>query len=138
MIIIFCQNIPLIYAHMGCTGIKYEWSFVVTRGQWTLHVKKLRQCPIFTKLGTLVCFDETKRKVNYKFFVRGQEKVTMGQNIFFHLFAQNASSPRRNEWWSSYFVKIFQLSMHIWGALELNMNGHLWSLEVNELYTWKN
>ena len=64
---------------MGCTGIKYEWSCVVTRGQRTLHVKKLRQYPIFTKLGTLVCFDEIKRKVNYNIFVRGQEKVTRGQ-----------------------------------------------------------
>ena len=41
--------------------------------------EKIRQCPIFTKLRKHMCFDETKRKVNYyKLFVRGHEKVTGG------------------------------------------------------------
>ena len=31
----------------------------------------------------LVCFDETRQKVNYKFIARGQEKVTKGQNLIF-------------------------------------------------------
>ena len=44
------------------------------RGHSTLHVKKLRSGPIFTKFGNHMCFDETKPKVNYKFFVMDPER----------------------------------------------------------------
>ena len=69
----FLHKCPLVHHYSGFKAQVVRCHTRVTRGHWTLHVKKLRQCPIFTKFGMHMCIDETKRKVNYKFFVRGQE-----------------------------------------------------------------
>ena len=45
-------------------------------------MKKLRHGPIFTKFDMRMCFDEPKRKVNYKFFVRGHERSQEVKMLF--------------------------------------------------------
>ena len=68
-----CQKYPLVHHYSGYEAQNVTCHTEVTRGHWTLRVKKLRHGPIFTKFSVHMCIDETKRKVNYKIFVRGQE-----------------------------------------------------------------
>ena len=70
----FGYNFSLVHHYLGYQAQIVTCYIEVTRSHWTLHVKKLRHGPIFTKFSNHMCFDQTKQKVNYKFFVSGQER----------------------------------------------------------------
>ena len=108
-----CQKYPLVHHYSGYEAQNVTCHTEVTRGHWTLHMKKLRHGPIFTKFGMHMCIDETKRKVNYKFFVRGQELSLEVKRSFF---TKNATSFTNNDPGPPNLVSRIIKPCFIWGV----------------------